>query len=111
MVAKWVSDSCGTFIIVHFTHLVKAYSPGLQGAGIGRDHVANIEMECRRHCLPLARGPAGLDNATLDAKSCAHDLSIGRRPTILSHFLRSAGCASILGLLTSVFDVNDNSQR
>lgn len=92
MVAKGVSDGRGAFFIIHFTHLVEAHSPGLQGAGIRRVHVANIEMEARGHCLPLARRPAGLDDATLNAKGCVHGLSVVGRPPLLSQFLGSEGC-------------------
>src|SRR5436309_15211856 len=102
VVSKWVLYRCGTFIVVHFTHLVKTYSPSPQGAVIGRIHVANIEMEGCRHCLPLARSPAALDNATLDAKGYVHDLSVVSRPPLLSQFLRSKGRPSKLGELAWV---------
>src|SRR6266571_729767 len=110
MVAKWVSDSRGAFTIVHFAHLVKA-SPGLQGAGIGRVRVANIEMKGRRHRLPLGRSPARLDDATLDAKGCVHDLSILGPPLLFSQFLRSEGSLGKLDELAWVFHGDERGHR
>src|SRR5712692_4075312 len=89
VVAKRVSDSRGTFSIIHLTHLVEAHCSGLQRTGIGRVRIGNIEVEGRGHCLPLARGPAGLDDAAFDAKGCVHGLSVVSHPLLLSQLRRS----------------------
>src|SRR5437899_11932737 len=88
-ISAGVLNRARALVVFHLQDAVEAHPSRLDGALVDRHHIADVEMDRRRHRLPLRGGTANLDHTPLDAETGMEDLPRGLFPMLPLQFLRT----------------------